>query len=412
METNINKKFVVNTNISVALLTILILLHFRPFYFYQDHMNIMRAIHLRMFQLSAFSIIFIYIYRFLFFKSKISKFICTLCIFYSILAVSTIINNGSLNSLISMIYPVLSICMLIEMYMIKNPKLLVNAFAIALGILIYINFFSMIFGIGDPQSWLFMRLRNLLTPLYVLTVTTTYLAIDQKKKNFIVYFYFTLLICTYMVVNAGSGSNIIAWSILMVHFVIKALLKKVEKFEVATHLRSVQKFFKFRIYITFYTLMSVAIIFFNLHMIFGNIIYRFLNRDTTLTRRIFLWDIAKDLIFERPVLGYGVQESSAVISVIDNPKFVGISPNLYYDAHNQFLQTAIVGGLVSIFFVALLVKFAGEKLNKHSNIDLIKVISISIFSVLIVLLTEMWSFLDLFILLAVAFHSEKFIKLE
>jgi exopolysaccharide production protein ExoQ len=79
-------------------------------------------------------------------------------------------------------------------------------------------------------------------------------------------------------------------------------------------------------------------------------LYETLDKDPTLTGRVFLWARADDLIAQRPLLGYGYQaiwmgDSTETIAL---QRMTGISDGRTFHFHHQFRQIAVDTGLVGL----------------------------------------------------------------
>jgi len=67
--------------------------------------------------------------------------------------------------------------------------------------------------------------------------------------------------------------------------------------------------------------------------------------------RVARWQVATSLIKERPFFGYGVDSETLILEEKYLEYGMKTSANFKYNAHNQFLTTAIEGGVLSLLFV-------------------------------------------------------------
>ena len=315
-------------------------------------------------------------------------------LFYFVKAFSTIMNNGSITFLITEAYPTLAICLLIELGIKNKSKQLIEAFTTVLGILTLINFITMIV---DPDGYhvkekvlFFMRHRNQLAPLYILTVVMMDLRNNYfQSKNSKIQLILTFIISTFMIFHAGSGSNIIAWIPIIIYFFLPFLLKKT----VILNIRS---------YLLFYVILFFSVVLFNIQERYAGLLYRILRRDATFSGRIQLWNIAIEMIKNRPLIGYGMAES---VNIIYSP-----TKEVYYSTHNQFMQLLIEGGFISLLVFCGIAYLAFNKLYEYRNSEASKILSIGIFSIALVLFSEAMGFFDFLILFAFAFNIDKIVN--
>lgn len=322
-----NTKLSMKMNIYYIIFLISIIPFFKPYYFTYTEAPVVNFIYLNALRLVFITVLFTYIIR-----GKLSKFIIMLLIFYFVKAVSTIINNGSVSALITEFYPVLGICLLIELGLQKKPEKLINAFATLLGFLTFVNFIAMIV---NPHGYHYIEKRiyfmdqgNQLAPLYILTIVMLELRNNYFPKKYgKIQLTLTLFICTFMIFYVGSGSNIIAWIPIVFYYIMPFLSRN-------------SLIFNIKSYVILYITLFFSIIYYNIQERYAEVLYRLLGKDITFTGRTLLWDMAIKMIKDRPLLGYGMADS---YNRIFSPR-----SGQYLSAHNQIIQLGIEGGLISI----------------------------------------------------------------
>lgn len=375
-------------NIYYLLFLIAIIVFFKPYYFTFFEISVVNFIYL-----NGLRLVFILVFLLYIFKGRLSKFIIMTLIFYFIKTLSTIVNNGSISKLITEVYPVLAICLFIELGIKDNPKQLIEAFTTVLGFLTLINFIAMVMSPDGYHSIertiFFMRHRNQLAPLYILTIVLMiirdkYFQNKYSKKQLII----TFIICTWMIFHAGSASNIIAWIPIIIYFVMPFLFRNTLIFNIKS-------------YLVFYIIMFFSIILFNIQDQFADLLYQLLGRDITFSGRIQLWNTAIEMIKDRPLMGYGVAES---VNLIFSPR-----TGLYYSAHNQFIQLVLEGGLISLLAFGGIVYIVFNKLYEYREDEAAKILSLGILSIALVLFSEAMGFFDIFVLFALAYNIERVI---
>lgn len=377
-------------NIYFIVFFIVVIIFFKPYYFTYFNKFVINFIYLNSLRLVFIIILILYLLN-----GRISRFIFTLVVFYFIKGLSTLINGGSYSALITEMYPSLAMCMFIEIGSRKNPRRLIEAFSFGLSLLVYINFIAMLlnpYGYSYFEKEIFfLRVSNQLAPLYILAV------IFIKLKNIYnsnpinrIHLWLTLVICTYMVINARSGSNIIAWAVLLMYFIFPYVINRV-------------KLFNFKTYVLGYVILFFSLIIYNVQERFLYLIHELLGSDITLSGRISLWHNAIKLIKMHPFFGYGVSDSYNIIFS---------SSGKYLSAHNEFIQLLFEGGIFSLFGFVYLIYLSGRKLNSYKKSQQSKILSLGILSIALVLFSESMGFFDILILLSISYNIENFLFIK
>ena len=396
-------------NWKFILLLIVFMSFFRPIFVEQEGLETINMLYLRLIQDSTVGIIAIYFFRLFTNKKRVSTFTIILLVLSFWLLFSTLISEeGSVSAFITMIYPVLAISMFVEMLMDKNSKLLFSVISTGLGIYILLNFiFRLIqpydhtpnlFLMGSNQF--FMGCRNQQAPLYIVAVVVAVIEHQYKKTwQHRLYLCTLLAVCTFMIHNGGSGSNTIAWTVVLLLFIINFLVNdfghKYLKFE--KYRQYIAKMLDFRVYIIGYIITFISIMFFNIQNLFERQLHNILGKNATLSGRIYIWEAYKEMIAQQPFLGYGIGRSMDIISFDMS----------YFNPHNQTLMLLIWGGFTSLFILICLFYIVGKKLIYYKEEKSMQILSIGILGILIVLFTETMGFLEILLLLAIAYHLPK-----
>lgn len=376
-------------NIYYIIFLIATIVFFKPYYFTHFEISVANFAYLNGLRLVFLLVLLIYIL-----ENKLSKFIILMLFFYLTKLISTIINSGSISALVTEIYPVLGICLLIELGLRKNPKQLVKAFATVLSFLTIVNFITIIV---NPNGYhviekliFFLGYRNQLAPFFILTIvviTLRNMYFPNKYRK--IQLGLLLSICTFMIFHAGSGSNIIAWIPVTIYFIMPFISKN-------------SNIFNIKSYLALYIILFYTVIVYNIQERFADLLYRFLGKDVTFSGRIQLWNTGVEMIKNRPLIGYGMSDSSNII----------LSPisGRYLSAHNQFIQLMIEGGFVSMFAFGSIAYLTFKKLYEFKKSEASKILSIGIFAIALVLFSEAMGFFYIFILFAFAYNIDKIVN--
>jgi len=380
------------SNIYYIIFLIFIIPFFKPYYFTHFGVSVVNFVYLNGLRIIFLTVLFIYIIKNR--RNRLSKFIIMLLAFYSTKAISTIINNGSISALITEIYPALGICLLIELGLQERFKELINAFATVLSILTLINFIIMILnphGYHDIEKVIyFMGYRNQLAPLYILTILMLEIRNNYFPKKYgKIQLVLILIICTFMILYAGSGSNIIAWIPIVFYYITPFFSRY-------------SNIFNIKSYVIFYISLFFGIIFLNIHELFSELLFLFLGKDVTFSGRTLLWNEAIKMIKDRPLIGYGMADSY-------NRVRYPIS-GTYLSAHNQFIQLIIEGGFISFFAFGYVAYVTFKKLYDFKDTHASKILSLGIFTIAIVLFSEAMGFFYILILFAFSDNIDKIAK--
>ena len=127
---------------------------------------------------------------------------------------------------------------------------------------------------------------------------------------------------------------------------------------------------------------NFGVVFLRIQNYFSYIIVNILHKSLTLSSRTYVWDLSIDKIMNKPVLGYGINES-------------GVFVNLWgYDLQtlNQFLQVLAEGGFIAliIFLLILFVPYRKQKKNKIYSKELYYIF-LFLFAFSIMMLSERYA---------------------
>lgn len=159
--------------------------------------------------------------------------------------------------------------------------------------------------------------------------------------------------------------------------------------------------------VSFFCVLNLGIVVFRLNEYLGFFIEGILKESITLHKRTFAWDFAFDLIKQSPILGYGYIDKQYQYSILYK-----ISNGWFSHPHNEFLRLYLVGGLFNIFAISGLIISTTRTLKKYYYNKKIRMITYSLFTMLIISIDETCFDSFFYVVLAFAISSEYFIKFD
>lgn len=278
-----------------------------------------------------------------------------------------------------------------------NYKNTINSIYYALYVMIMINFATIIifptgmYSGSYNNNW-FLGYDNTHIFWFVSAIA---MGVVKKKlihnNNFqSILFVLLLLIISYSVLFCFSANSVIGYIIIIIYLLFFKFLKNKK------YLNSKNYFI-----VTFLTFFSIVI--FRVQNVFSWLIVGILKKDLTFTNRTTVWDNAIKWIIKKPLLGSGIESNEIVISKLNGVHFV--------HAHDTYLDVLYKGGILSMIPFLLLIFFASKKLYEYKDYNVIKVLSIILFSCLIMMIFESREFsFGLYIILVLAFNCDILIK--
>lgn len=153
----------------------------------------------------------------------------------------------------------------------------------------------------------------------------------------------------------------------------------------------------------YWILISIAVLIFILivflsEMKFVAPILNMLGEDVTYNNRIYIWASAIQKIVQKPVWGYGVTQRAA-FDITYSANYIGEAR----PAHNQYLHILYEGGLMALIAYAIMFINIGMLIHKHEDKSEACIISIFLFVVCIISISEIQSQrVWVFLILAIA----------
>lgn len=305
-------------------------------------------------------------------NSRISKLVVLFFLYFSVIFISTFIHKGQIFIAFINLVTVVCLCMLIEIGIRNDSFIMIQSLCYLLSTFCYINFVLMIiepdgicrYVLSTAWNMHFVAGKNQMGLFLVgsIIISLLYSYMRYQKIKFFSVLLIIINFSSLVISKTGTGKVGIALALVLI------FISKTNRFKQIINYRTLF----ISAVITFFLIVIIRV-----QSIFSVIIEQILHKSITFTGRTDLWDLAIELIKESPLLGYGFQ----------NGEFLHIN-NGVYSAHNEFLQKACEGGFISVFIFIMILIACGSTLVKYKEHIVSKIISIGIFSCLIMMMTE------------------------
>ena len=256
------------------------------------------------------------------------------------LFISTIINEGNIQKVVMLMYPIIAMCalFLLECQTMNRMINFVGSISklytfLALMNLLFLLFVPSLFSsldFGGGEMY-FLGGENLIG--YPLLMGLFFTSLKSYFINDSKCLIFYLLIYSITIFTIFSGSNVIGFLCALLLLLPNPLRKIVLSLSLN------------KLSLIFAVLFTVVIILDNLMNVlesplFSYVIEEVLGKDVTLTNRTIIWSIVLLGFFESPIFGHGI---------VDTVNLFYISERWsegYFSAHNQILQSLYEGGVL------------------------------------------------------------------
>lgn len=337
---------------------------------------------------------FLFVFYMILKNNKVSKIIYFISIYFIILLFTTILNNGDFNNSLNIVFRVISLCLIVDYGIKKNPREFLNALEFILYILIVINFFSLflfpkgmyIDASGYKDNW-FLGYKNILILFILPALCVSYINAfykygKLKKRN-----YLLLIVSLISLFIADSSTSLIGIALFVILYMFKNIFKKANFLNI--------KFYALSSLVLFF-----SVVIFKIQSYFAFIIENIFHRDVTLTGRTYIWNYVIDFIKSKPILGYGIENS---IVRLNKTNYLRT-----YHAHNQFLEVVYQTGIIGVISMMVIIYKSFKELYIYRDNNISKILSITIFIFSIMMLTEAYSY-EYFMYLFVLCYNIKYL---
>ena len=329
---------------------------------------------------------FIYIFIMYFQKPKISKFVLLFLIYYIIILISTIKNDGNISKWIANFTLYLGMIMLIEEKIKNNRMQILGIFSAIFYILTIGNTISFIlFPQGLAQT------EYLQTPIHLLGIDNRFaftyipglciigiydlLKNKKIKKINIIYFIITFGTLLYY----WSAGALLAESLFVVYYIC---------------IYKINMTVSPKLYIFVAIISFILLVFFRIQNLFAFLIVDVLHKDLTLSDRTLIWDKVIGIIQQNKWLGIGIRKSDEMINLISA-----------YHSHCDFLNIFLQSGCLGLGLYWFIIYKGFAKLNQYKDSKVTQLIAFSIFIILIMLLVDTFDITaNLIILICLAYN--------
>ena len=320
-----------------------------------------------------------------------SFFYC-IALLYIFQILSTFIGDGSFHVLIVTIYPIIGMNCFLSLVcerqsQVKSFISVMSSFMLIMELLNLISMRMLPEGYsgGVAGTTYLIGIENQVSLAFLLGFLFCLLDWSYNRCLWKVLIYLILYCVSSIIIWSGSGVVAMATLLIGIFPICWNTLKKVDLFYLA-----IVAFF-----IIFLVVYLGVLKFFEKEP-FNFIFKEILKKDPTFTGRIGLWETLLNQWKEKPLFGYGVQETVN--------QFVGnsLEPSIRYSAHNQFLQFLWEGGLCSFFCFILIIAKASRDLRKCKNEEVETTFKLVLLVLFVVLMSEAASFDSVFFLLGFA----------
>jgi hypothetical protein len=276
-----------------------------------------------------------------------SPVLVLLWLYLGCIAVSTLVREDNLWSLLNYVMTIGIFGILVELSLRDDPILAINMVVMPLTVLILINFIllclypnGLCWGGSYGYSYNFLGIDNFLAPILV-----PYMFFVVLRSSMV---HGTVNWFAYAMVVVSAVSLLLVWSATGLMGLLVALV-----FLLFFYGRRWQTLFNFDTALGLGSGMFFSIVVFRLQNIFSFFIEGVLHKGLSFTGRTDIWDKAIAMILESPFLGYGIAQSGKVYR---------LSKHKYYHAHNAFLEVMVEGGVFALIAFLLMLERAGRQL--------------------------------------------------
>ena len=329
-------------------------------------------------------------------RRKLSAMVLLTVIMQFWVLFSTIINHGSLRSCVLSAGSIMALVFVFES-MHANGKDFVHGFMAVSELVCYANLVSILlypngmyrnvttaYSWSTELNWLLGN-KNNFTPYLLVFCVVAYLYRSQGGSPVREWgIYIASLIS---VLLARSSASIIGFALLPIGFLIarRSKIKLNASFFLAVN-----------------AALFLIIVVFRLQDVFSIVIEFVLNKSLSFTGRTILWDKVFKLIGEKPLLGYGLQETGYLIT-LTNVRF-GMH------AHNIVLQYFFEGGIIYLGLYVTMLIMITRRLKKVEQSPEARCIIIALFLFLVMALMEPYRNPFVYVLYFFGYYIKDFIE--
>lgn len=315
-----------------------------------------------------------------------SKIVNLTLIYHIYLTVVTILRKGDIGTAIIDSALFIGLTILTDLVIRTKPAFLYTKLMYLLDLEVIINLLTIILKPEGLYSTTYFRsnyflgydnqMINILIPTLLLAFL--YYETGYRRSGLHLFIISSTVIASVVLVWSGA-------SLVIMAIVFGLLMFK---------LKDNTRIFNMRNYLLVNVNLFFILVVFRLQELFEYLIVVVLQKNLTLSGRIYTWSRAIYFILKKPVFGYGIEDQTYRASKMALRQYFAVSarssifPGLH--AHNRFLETAYRGGIIlTIIYVVMLV-IVVKNLMKNKELNSAKILAVFLFAYLTGMLTEFY----------------------
>lgn len=319
-----------------------------------------------------------------------NKKVCIyMIIYYMHFLLVTVINHGTVKPLAIQAMHFIGFAFYIDIVLTNNPK---EIFRSALNILTLYMFLNCVIVYAMPNGLYATdyfdnnyllgydnQNINFILPTMVLALLK-----NQYYKKCKIQVLVTYAVAWLTAIKIWSGMTLVVVSLMTIVAVF--CLRRKAGF-IQKHIFNGKVFNFFNLLIVD-LLANIALVIFRLQYYFDFIIEGVLHKNLTFTGRTYIWDRTIQFICEKPLFGYGKEESAsrAIKYGVSSSSPIGLH------AHNRLLETLYSGGIIMFASFVFIMFYAAARLNRYRDTIFAKILSMGIFIYLVGMLSEYYDY--------------------
>lgn len=335
-------------------------------------------------------------------NEKVPRIIIPILIYRLLLLVPTFINCGDYVKWGYLSIVMISMILLTNLAIKKNRNNFFDCVVILFSILLCINMFLLLKhpnGLLNYYGLNFLGIRTRITDYAFPTFIVSFYQFITQKRN--VYFIPIIVSIVSVFQNSVSTAYIGLFTFIIVYYIYLDTQK-------ISHKKK-KKYGSFLFIIGCFITYLIVVV--RIGDILNPMLNNFFGKTSSFSGRTEIWDIAISVIKKHPFFGMGI---------INDGNFVPIYGfNGYYDtimlrqAHNQTLQLLYDGGIISTLLFYYIMYKCFKKCNQYYNEKNVQVFPIALFSLMIMMITEIYSYYPApYLLLFICYYPSGLVKMK
>lgn len=314
-------------------------------------------------------------------------------VYYGVYLYSTIINNGNMQLVISHAILTIGFIMWLEILLKNNTVLGLQALNIIFSTLVYINIgFFLLFPdgynlSGSSDKKYFLGVYNQFAATLIPAVITSVIYSLKKYQRILPSTKLLISVVFFTFIYFWSATSIIGISLIVTYLLF-------------IHKKPLSRFVNTKTVIIGIAVLFFMVVYTNNLNYFTFLIEDILGKDLTLSTRTQIWERALILINDSPLYGYGAIETGS---------YIVFSSTSTFSAHNTVLQILLQVGFVGFSVFLLLIGIMLRNIKRYQRHHLGRFILFSFFTSCTMMLTEVYSFRFIYLILLLGVYVGRII---